>query len=888
MKNLKRVLSLMLTVAMMIGCFAMSTSAAFTDQNEIENTEAVNMATALGIIQGFPDGSYHPEDLVTRAQMSKMISIIMNKGADPVLDSTIPQQYTDVPLAHWAFRNIAYCTGFGIVEGLGDGNFAPESGVTGTEAAKMLLVTLGYNADIEKFNGPTWKLNVNIRAGEKKLYDELSIDPNAALTRDSAAQMIWNALQANEVEYKYTGSGELVNAIAVDRLVGTPGTKITLLEDKFGTQTIEVGIMMKSSYSDKKGEFTYEFMSNSTTGAKVTAVSKENFSGFYGMNVKIVGTPVYATGTTTVESMKDVYGMFAADSVIIASGSLIDFDQAYTEAGKVKFAGETYDIESSTWTTDLQFFAKNQWGYDTSSTAAKYFGTPVAFAAAIGALDVNSFYEAYLIDLDDNDKIDLVTFMPFGVGEVTAVNTKNISIKKIAGTVASANFEDDTIYDGVAVGDYVKFIDPLNTPFTGKEVSLIEPITGTVGSIDTTNKEVDIDGVDYHYYDTSISMTPNKEYDVYAVGSMIFAAELAGEADLSELVYLEAVECGTFSARAKVMFIDGTSEIITVAEAYKNGTTEIKVDSTTKELEAHEGQLFTFVEKSGSYTLTKVDLDNKLGFAKALVDTTGSSLTKIGSDVSFVLGGLATVGFADDAVVFIKYMKGTTETIQVITGAQAKKLTAISGLVGTVLYDSAGAVHTAGVALIDASGAGPMNVTGDESYAYVMSTARDAGSGNYKVALWTEGATAKLDYTVTGFGPGITHGDMEAGLIVKYSTVDGSGNEITIDEMYEVGTDMGEVALRSGDQNGVLWYRDVVASNETSNDEADDVNIELEDDYSVLTIKTSNNNDGSNSTALIQANETDANDGTLRTNAAILIEGGKVVLIVVDIDNAWN
>ena len=56
-------------------------------------------------------------------------------------------------------------------------------------------------------------------ATQKGIYEGLSgLDVSAALTRDNAAQMVWNALQATEVTYKYTlvsENGQLVSKVVV-------------------------------------------------------------------------------------------------------------------------------------------------------------------------------------------------------------------------------------------------------------------------------------------------------------------------------------------------------------------------------------------------------------------------------------------------------------------------------------------------------------------------------------------------------------------------------------------------------------------------------------------------------------------------------------------------
>ena len=95
MRNLKKVLSLVLCVAMMLSVMVMSTGAAFPDQDKIQNAEAVDMATALGIIDGYEDGTFRPAENIERGEAVKMISAMLNGGRDAVQETT-ESSYTDV------------------------------------------------------------------------------------------------------------------------------------------------------------------------------------------------------------------------------------------------------------------------------------------------------------------------------------------------------------------------------------------------------------------------------------------------------------------------------------------------------------------------------------------------------------------------------------------------------------------------------------------------------------------------------------------------------------------------------------------------------------------------------------------------------------------------
>ena len=204
MRNLKRALSLALAVIMVLGLMVVSVGAVsyneFSDRGEIVNKDAVSMLTTLGIIEGKPDGSYAPGEGVDRAQMAKMISVIMNQGADnSALYVNSPTGLTDIA-NNWAKGHINFCYTTGIIAGRGDGTFDPNAGVTAVEAAKMLLVAAGYDPKIEGFEGNDWAINVNAKASALGIFRNFTKDVTAPLNRDDAALLIYNALDIEMIE----------------------------------------------------------------------------------------------------------------------------------------------------------------------------------------------------------------------------------------------------------------------------------------------------------------------------------------------------------------------------------------------------------------------------------------------------------------------------------------------------------------------------------------------------------------------------------------------------------------------------------------------------------------------------------------------------------------
>ena len=118
-KDEKKVLSLVLCVAVMLSVMVMGAGAAFSDQDKIENTEAVNMCTALNIIGGYPDGSYKPEGNIKRSEITKMICVALNGGKEPNVSTNTTPTFSDVrgTNAAWAEGYIESCVAQGIISG---------------------------------------------------------------------------------------------------------------------------------------------------------------------------------------------------------------------------------------------------------------------------------------------------------------------------------------------------------------------------------------------------------------------------------------------------------------------------------------------------------------------------------------------------------------------------------------------------------------------------------------------------------------------------------------------------------------------------------------------------------------------------------------------------
>ena len=161
MRNLKRALSLALAAAMLIGMMVVGASAAeYKDADSIENTEAVDVLTALGVIGG-SDGNYNPQKNLTRAEFCVMIANALTGGKfDKTLFEDTATPFTDIN-GHWGAAYIAYCYSAGVIAGTGDGTtFSPDKTLTAAQAEAILLSALGYNKAGEFGLNGQFELNV--------------------------------------------------------------------------------------------------------------------------------------------------------------------------------------------------------------------------------------------------------------------------------------------------------------------------------------------------------------------------------------------------------------------------------------------------------------------------------------------------------------------------------------------------------------------------------------------------------------------------------------------------------------------------------------------------------------------------------------------------------
>ena len=200
---MKKVLSLVLAIAMVLSSMSFAFGATFNDIADTDYQKAIETLEALGVITGYDDGTYRPEKTITRAETAKLMVQLLGYG-DVV--SGQKSNFSDTQ-GHWADEWIAIAAGRGIVVGTGNGKFNPEGLVTYDQVLTMLVRGLGYTDTCNELKNMTWPTNFKVKAAELNITK--SVDMTAVQAdRGGVAQAMFNALEQQLV--KINSDGDVV------------------------------------------------------------------------------------------------------------------------------------------------------------------------------------------------------------------------------------------------------------------------------------------------------------------------------------------------------------------------------------------------------------------------------------------------------------------------------------------------------------------------------------------------------------------------------------------------------------------------------------------------------------------------------------------------------
>ena len=719
---MKKLLALVLALVMSMSLVTIS-NAAFKDADKIDYKEAVDVMNAVGVFIGDEKGNFNAKENLTREQAAKIIAYLElgSKAADAMVGGNT---FTDVASSRWSAGFVGYCAQAGIVSGVGDSKFDPAGQLTALQFGKMLLVELGYDAKAEGMVGTDWAINTSKLMAGTKLMDGISGSVNQVLTREKAAQMCLNALEAPMVTYDTKGS-----TITVD------GTKINFGASvaKYETSTvakdqnISKEKLTSGEYTVELGEKLYkDLKKNSTTDAFERPATE------WMLKAKSIGTYADAADlsyTATVE-----IGTIYSDLGL--SKGIDDSKVTYYEDGR---------NQSSTWTQDIVKGSKVEKGGN------------------------GTLLEVYYND--DAESLTVIAINTY-VGKITASykasTTKDAYVTFTAKTGAGSSYETDDSYskDEIVLYTYSGKAGDAGV----KSMALAEKVTGKMNGF-TAEKNVTVDGTTYKKSANGTSITPGmntsvgKDVTVY-LDQYGYAAFVDADDTLQYAVIL-AYEVGSRldSPRAKLLFTDGTTKKVDVKALKKNdGTTVTPVNlddyaSANSDLNQYDVVSYT-VNSDEEYTLTLAAdaRDAAVGSAK---------ITKgIPSLAGTVSGNAYNVGTASSGVL---YANGKTTFLVIDESGTDTTYTSYAGIANVPNIEWKGGTYTAPITLL----------TEDNTIAKIVVVAKTKVSGETNNLYISDGSKAVTFIKGGSAGQSYTK---ELGYYYEYDAIiDGAESKIKTD-----------------------------------------------------------------------------------------------------------
>lgn len=215
--------------------------------------DVIQFVSQLGIMTGYPDGSFGLENYVSRAEFAK-IAVAASSYRNSVATNLRISPFYDVAYDYWAAPYIQVASANRLVTGYVDSTFRPENLVTYEEAVTVLLKVLGYQT--EDF-GASWPYGQVGLANSLKLTEGVDKYIGDYLTRRDVAYMLYHLMdtkaKGSNDKYIKTFDAEIVeDVILIATIQEDPSVGAGKVVTSSGTYKIGTGF----SYENvgKKGD----------------------------------------------------------------------------------------------------------------------------------------------------------------------------------------------------------------------------------------------------------------------------------------------------------------------------------------------------------------------------------------------------------------------------------------------------------------------------------------------------------------------------------------------------------------------------------------------------------------------------------------------------------
>jgi len=471
--------------------------AAFASFEDVEGTDYENPVTtlnALGILKGYPDGTFKPDATITRAEFAAVaVRALGQESAAGYSEGQTP--FADVPATHWASGYINVACQQGLLQGYPDGTFKPSNNVTYAEALAILVRALGYDPTVKG----AWPTNYIIKASELGITADLTFLPNAPATRGDVALFTDESLTVPMLVQ--SGWGDMEQYVVDEDK--------TLLEDKLGVaakegRVVETGLVFGTTLDEDE-----LVLDMGDDGTKTYSISEAlDMSDTLGLEVKawVDGSEIIAYEVTTDDEN-------ILEDTIVDATDVVDPDPDTVELDDLD---DTLDVVD-----DAVLYLNN---------------------AATALSDAYDGAEATVVVNDDDEVVAILATV---YDDVLVVTDVDLDDEEIEGFGQASNDPDDIVLE---LGDYdtVLFVGAAASLEDIEELDVIHYFedaanealyllvvrSSVAGELDevqaadeVTSIDIVIDGEEFDLADSTFSTDDNDD-----------VSDLAAESDLDDFV----------------------------------------------------------------------------------------------------------------------------------------------------------------------------------------------------------------------------------------------------------------------------------------------------------------------------------------------------------------
>ena len=439
MRNLKKILALVLALVMVIGMMSIASAATpgtgFADDAEITKyDEAVQILEALGIYKGDGEGNFEYNEPITRAETAALIYRIVHDEKYVGIYADY-NKFDDVASNAWYAGYVNYCANGEFIVGDGNGSFNPNDYVTGYQVLAIVLRLVGYDREGE-FQGAGWEVRTARKAKELGITSTIvdgTLGANA--TRGMVAALIYRSIaQTSTVDWSLLTSYTANNETLAHEYFGLRGTEDAIVAGDKGFTADDYKAMVGNADAEAEVSYygepvSYWYTKNYTNldgdTAKDTIVIRYNPVKSY--STAVSGAALYTLfAAYDTNKDKSVDDNFASSNFYVDGGNGTSVEMKYGNSAFVGgngaatdvfvVEGDVYVVTKNTYVAEIVTAYNALTGYVNLNGTAVYDAYALTKGMAVGT---KVLYNKY----NDGQTDDITTYHKANSQVVTVGST---------------------------------------------------------------------------------------------------------------------------------------------------------------------------------------------------------------------------------------------------------------------------------------------------------------------------------------------------------------------------------------------------------------------------------------------------------------------------------